>query len=891
MEHALRAGRRNVWWLACALLVANGLVLSAQEETAPDDEQWYQGKTIVDVTFEGLDAVSLNELTGITEQFIGEEFTDSRFLDLQRRLYALDYFQRVVPEAVRPPGGEDGVVIHFTVEERPTVREVRFEGNRNLRDRQLRDAVVLTEGDFVTQDKIRADEEAARGVYLERGFPDVEISGETVPVEDENRVDLVFTVEEGNQVTIREIRFSGNTFASDSTLRGTMESKEQSLFNRGRFQESQLEQDRQRIERYYRERGFVDAEVVEINREFERDEEEDQVFLDLTVFVEEGEQYTYGGVTFEGNSIFTDEELGERISLQEGDVLDLNQFESDFQQVADLYYQNGYIFNTINRNEVRDEENNVISYEVEIVERNRAHIENIIIRGNEKTKDYVIKRELPLEVGDVFSATRIRRGIRNLANLQYFSNITPETPQGSAEGLMDLILNVEEANTADIRFGVAFGGGTDFPVSAQVSWQDRNFLGRGQRIGVQGNFSPISQRVSLQFNEPWLFGEEWSGGADFTVSRNLNRNVRQDLLAPRFDAEDADAVPDPFTGEYVFSEDTTYNGTDYEEGDPFPVADPSGEQIAEYDLVTDYEQAGGVTAAIPEEYLMQYTEWGLSLGGNTGYRFPTQLGRVNVGTGLRTSLDYITYDPNLYRPFDAEVRDNFERWQFVNSWSLNSSLDTRDLIISPSSGYYLSQRVTFTGGFLFGVRHFIRTDSRGQFFQTLWDVPVFANWNLKMVLALNSEISFIFPQFYVPDEYADRPQPVATTSNLLFIDGMFNARGWDRRVDGEALWYNWLEFRMPLAERVIWWDQFVDAAALWQDRDSIGELGIENMLFSLGTGFRFVIPQFPIRIYLAKRFKITEAGDLEWQTGGLFNPNNEPGRGMEFVFSIGTELF
>jgi outer membrane protein insertion porin family len=881
---------RNLWWGVTVLLVLNTALVTAQETPAQDDGEWYQGETITDVTFEGLDTVSENELAGITEQYIGEEFSDSRFLDLQRRLYALDYFERVVPEAVRPPAGEDGVIINFTVEERPTVREVVFSGNRNVRDRPLRDAVVLTEGDFVTQARIRADEEAIREVYLERGFPDAEVSGEAVPVAGENLVDIEFSVDEGNQVTIREIRFSGNTFASDSTLRGTMQSKEQSLFNRGRFQESQLEQDRNRIERYYRERGFVDAEVVEINRDFERDEEEEQVFLTLTIFVDEGEQYTFGGVTFEGNTIFTDEELGERVTLDEGEVLDLNQFQSDFQAVADLYYQNGYIFNTINRSEVRDEDDNVISYEVEIVERGRAHIENIIIRGNEKTRDYVIERELPLEVGDVFSATRIRRGIRNLANLQYFSNITPETPQGSAEGLMDLIINVEEANTADIRFGVAFGGGTDFPVSAQVSWQDRNFLGRGQNIGVQGTFSPIDQRVSFRFNEPWLFGEEWSGGLDFTVSRTLNRNVRQDLLSPRFDAEDEDAVPDPYTGEYVFSEDTTYNGTDYEAGDPFPEADPSSSQIDDNNLVTDYEYAGGVTAAIPEEYLMQYTEWSMSLGANTGYRFPTQLGRVNLGTGLRTSLDYITYDQSLYRPFDAEVRENFERWQFINSWSLSSSLDTRDLIISPSSGYYLSQRATFTGGPLFGVRHFIRTDSKGQFFQTLWDIPVFSNWNWKMVLGLNSEISFIFPQFWVPEEYRDRPQPVATTSNLLFIDGMFNARGWDRRVDGEALWYNWLELRMPLAEQVIWWDQFFDAAAIWQDRDDLGELGVENMLFSFGTGFRFVIPQFPIRIYLARRFLI-EDGEVVWQTGGLFNPDNEPGRGMEFVFSIGTELF
>ncbi|MFP3959553.1 MAG: outer membrane protein assembly factor BamA [Spirochaetaceae bacterium] len=876
---------RQLWWPAGVLLV-----LLAWPVTAQEDGEWYQNEEIIDVTFEGLDSVAERDLEGIIDPFIGQEFTDSRFLDLQRRIYALDYFDRVVPEAVRPPNGQDGVVIHFVVEERPTVREVRFSGNRNVRDRPLRDAVVLSEGDFVSRSQLRSDEETVREELLERGFPDAEVSAETVPVEGENRVDLVFDVTEGSQVTIREIRFSGNTFASDSTLGGTMQSKEQSLFNRGRFQEAQLEQDRRRIERYYRERGFVDAEVVEVDREIERDEEEDRAYVTLTIYVEEGEQYRFGGIEFDGNSIFTDEELRERISLDEGDVLDLNRFDADFQQVADRYYQNGYIFNTIDRNEIRDEDAGEIRYEVEIVERNRAHIENIIIRGNEKTEDYVIERELPLEVGDVFSATRIRQGMRNLANLQYFSNVTPETPQGSAEGLMDLIINVEEGNTADIRFGVAFGGGTDFPVSAQLSWQDRNFLGRGQRIGVQGNFSPVDQRLSFEFSEPWLFGEQWSGGLDFTVSRSLNRNVRQDILSPRYDAEDEDAVPDPYTGEYVFSEDTTYDGEDYEAGDPFPDGPPSSSEIDDHDLVTDYEHAGGVTASIPEDYLMEYSEWSVSLGANTGYRFPTPLGRLSLGTGLRTSLDYITYDQNLYRPYDPEVRDNFERWQFVNSWSANASLDTRDLIISPSEGYYLSQRARFTGGPLLGVRHFIRTDTKGQYFHTLWDWPVFSNWNWKMVAGLNSELSFIFPQPWVPQDYRDRPQPVATTSNLLYIDGMFNARGWDRRVDGEALWYNWLEMRMPLAEQVIWWDQFFDAAALWQDRDDIGELGIDNTLFSFGTGFRFVIPQFPIRIYLARRFTV-EDGNVQWRTGSLFNPDNEPGRGMEFVFSIGTELF
>jgi len=875
---------RRVALALVLLLVVSPLIFSQTEN--PD---WYVNKPIAEVTFDGLKSVSRNELTAITDQYVGKKFTDSVFLELQRKLYALDYFEEIVPSA-RPAEGGEAVNLHFQVKERPTVRDVKFVGNKNLRTGELLDAVVLKSGDIVTKAKITADEEAIRNLYLEKGFPDVSVSGESVASDRENSVNVVFTITEGTQTTIREIRFSGNTFASDSTLRGVMDSKAQSIFNRGAYQESQLEKDKRAIEKYYRDRGYVDARVTDITKEFEHDAEANRTYVTLTVYINEGEQYTFGGMTFDGNSIFTDEQLADRVRLSAGDVLDMSRLEADYQRIADLYYENGYIFNTITREEVRNEDERSISYVVHIVERNRAHIESILIRGNTKTKDSVIKREIPLEVGDVFSATRIREGLQNLANLQYFSSITPETPQGSVEGLMDLIINVEEANTADIRFGVAFGGNSEFPVSGQIRWQDRNFLGRGETIGAETVFSPVNQHLAFNFKEPYLFGRRWSGALQLSVDRSKQTDMPQDILSPIFNGNEDNAVPDPYTGKYVFSSDQTsgtYDG--YSAGDPFP-GTPTQSDIDTYNLVTDYEYAGGDSAAIPSDNLMEYTEWNISLGGNTGYRWRTPVGQLGVGTSLKTSINYVNYDKTLYRPFDPVTRDNLGKWLFVNKWGLNASLDTRDLVYSPSNGYYLSQAVTFTGGFLLGTRHYIRTDSKAEGYLTLFDLPVFDNWNWKMVLAAQSSISFILPQFWVPQKYRDNPQPVAGTTDLLYIDGMFNARGWDRRTDGQALWYNWLELRMPLAERVIWFDQFFDAAALYKDRHDVGQLGIDNMLFSFGAGIRFVIPQFPIRLYLAKRFTVQD-GNVEWGTGGLFNPNNKPGKGLDFVFSIGTELF
>ena len=147
---------------------------------------------------------------------------------------------------------------------------------------------------------------------------------------------------------------------------------------------------------------------------------------------------------FDGNVIFTDEELFEQVRMEEGDILNKTKLEADFSRVADLYYDDGYIFNVISKEEQRNETDGRIAYRVKIIEQGRAHIENITVRGNDKTKDHVILRELPLEVGDIFSKKKIIEGMTNLYNLQYFGVVEPETPQGSADGLMDLIINVEE---------------------------------------------------------------------------------------------------------------------------------------------------------------------------------------------------------------------------------------------------------------------------------------------------------------------------------------------------------------------------------------------------------------------------------------------------------------
>lgn len=857
-------------------LIAIAIIFLLPGVLGAQDNEWFLDREIVDITFEDLENVRESDLTGVTEPFIGRTFTDSVFNDIQRRLFALDLFTDLIPEAVRP-ADDVGMILNFIVTERPTVSEVRFEGNRNFRATRLIDEIVLGVGDVLITSRLRSDTGALETFYQEQGYANATVEHELSDVDENNRQTVTFRIEEGARTTIDEVQFVGNTFASAGSLRRAIVTREQSIFNSGVFREGNLEEDRQAIQRWYAERGFVDAQVSETDREVIEDDDPLRTRLRITYFIEEGEQFTFDGFEFEGNVIFSDDQLLRGVRLQEGRILNAVQLQQDFDAILDVYREGGYLFNEIDLEERRDETGDSIGYTIRIVERGRARIENISVRGNERTRDHVILREVPLQEGDVFSLTRLRQGLQNLANTQFFTGVVHDIPEGSVPGLLDLVLTVEEAPTTDLTFGITFGGGGDFPVSGQIGWQDRNFRGLGQTFGLNVTASPGTQSLSLTFQERWFTGRPWSLGGDVTVTREVRPNEPQDVLSPF-------GVTDPFTGEYVFSEDQSSGAFDgYSAGDPFPGI-PTDQQIEDLNLVTDFEYAGG-RSGIPEDYLMTYEEWSVSTGANTSRRFTTPLGRLTLGTNGRIRVTFATYDDTLFRPADPILRDNLNQWRFVNSLGFNASLDNRDIIFNPSSGGLVRQELNFVGGPLGGNRHYIRTDTRAEHFFTLWDVPVSDSWNWKGVLGAHTSVGIQWPAFF----RWDGDDPFAPGPDRLFIDGQTVARGWPRQT-GEARWNNWIELRQPLAPQVVWFDTFLDAVALYDERADMLSTGRTDFLFTMGAGLRFTIPQFPIRLYLGKRFSYDNDG-IQWEPGDVFNNPDRPDSGLQFIFSLGTEFF
>ena len=848
------------------------------------DEDWYIGKPIKDFSFKGLETISPAELSPIVRPYIGKKFTLDLFWEIQNKLYALDYFESIESNAKPGDSEKNSVIVEFSVKERTTVEKIEIQGNNKIRASEILDKIVLKKGDMVSDTRIKDDEEAIKELYLGKGFTDIKVSGKSDVDKKTNRTNVIFEIVEGEQTTIKKINFSGNRFASESTLKGLMKTKAQSLFNNGVFQESKLQTDIQAIEDYYADHGYIDCKVVKVGREVKRDEKSGKRSMYLTLYIKEGEQYIYGGMTFEGNKIFSTKKLESLVRQQTGKILNKKKLNADFQRISDLYYENGYIENVIKLNEKRNEKTKAINYVVTIEEKDRAHIESIIFKGNKKTKDFVLYRELPFEVGDIFNKKKIIEGLRNIYNLQYFTTVNPETPQGSAAGLMDLVINVEETSTADINMGIQFSG-TDFPVSGTVKWSERNFLGRGQTVGVNLVASPVKQNISFNFIEPWMFGYRWLGGVNFSFQHSNMQNVLQDILPPVYsDTENSDAVPDPYDGHYVFSQDTTYpasGGTAYKAGAAFPGI-PTSADITDYNLKTDYQYAIQKGEKIPSQYKMNYNSYDISGGINTGYKYHTFLGWLGTSLGISSTLRFIHYDPSVYRPFDYNIRANLDRWSIVNKLDTNVYWDKRDYFLNPTNGFFLNQKVTFTGGFLLGDRHYIKTQSRADGYLTLFSIPVLENWNFKVVAAAHSALSLILPQFgnLFKTDFTD----------LLYIDGMNVARGWTSGYTpisyGKALWDNRFELRLPISEQFLWGVLFCDAASLWEEVQDMSSMKIDDFFFSIGTGLRFTIPQFPIRLYFSKGFQIKNGG-ISWKPGDLALGNFT----FDFVISLGGDNF
>lgn len=806
-----------------------------QEEPAGQEQDnasnlpdgWYQNKVISSIPFYGLKTITQDEMDGIFSSYVGKPFTDELYADILQKLYSLEYFSDIVTEVLPVDSSLKKILLTFTVVERPVVRRIIFMGNTSFRPGALLENITVKEGDIYNESVLAIDERNLRNFYLSKGYDTVTVS-RAVEENPDGSITVRFVINEGRPTVISKIMFEGNQLVTAKTLKRKMQLKEARFLSSGAFTESALVADRNAIRQYYVQQGYVDAVVENVIRNIDSESDPERNLLELTFVIREGERYTYGGTEIEGNHIFSSEELLSNIKIKPGDILNLSRVEEGFQAIADVYYENGYTSAIINQNEIRDTEQRSISYLITVVESDRSHVESIVIVGNEKTKEDVIKREFLFEEGDIFSKTKLMNTIRNLYNLRYFSTVVPQIDQGSEQNLIDVVVNLEEQSTASFQFGVTFSGVTDsdtFPLSAFVQWQDMNFLGLGLDVSAGITASTDIQSVTLGYTHNWFLGSPLS--VTFALSAaHRYLYTYQDSLYPIFDED--------YTNEWGIVPDPFHSREEYEDAD-----------------------------FIDDSYRMRYEQWYFSFSSSTGYRWYPVIAPLTLRGGIRFGVVKNLYDAQIYRPADPAIRARNDRWTWENSIWLRLSLDDRDISYDPSSGWFASEQVSYYGLFpVIETDYFLRSETKLEGYLTLLDLPVTDSWNLKFVLAGFSTLTVQVPV---------TNQAISETSKL-YIDGMFVGRGWTdiysrSSAKGNFMWSNSVEMRMPVIKGVLALDFFFDAVLMRKDLSMVKTSTLDDFYFSFGPGLRFSIPQFPLRLLFTNVFRVQD-GQVLWGEDG-----------------------
>lgn len=828
--------------------------VSAQEEL--------EGLIIEDIVFTGIEHADMEVFENIASEFEMKTFSQQLFAQIQDRLDAVDSVSYYYAAASRvPEDPEFAVILEFTITERPFVESVVFSGNEVYDDQELLDEIESAPGSFLQNAVVTSDRQKLQEFYLDHGYTSSMVESSVERNREANTAVVTFTIEEGRQSKIDRIEFVGNQSYSSNSLKRVLTSKEQSLFNKGDFSESNIQEDMQAVRQYYSERGYVDAQIsYETETSDESDETKELIILTFTI--QEGRQWRFGGLEVTGNTIFSDDQIMALITMDEGDPLNITELQNNIGRIADLYWNEGYIYNDIVPQEQRNPDSGIIEYELVITEKAQAYIEDIVIKGNERTEDHVLYRELTVEVGDIFSKASFIESVQNLYNTGIIASVDYNVLFGSEDGKIVLEFIVEESNRVDLQFGATFGGNDEFPVSGFLSWNDKNFAGRGQDLSVSLNVASSSQTLDFSFDESWLAGRRWNGGFNFSIGHNRYNSILTDELPVLFTDEqyfDGDAVPDPF------------------------------------DTVEQYEQALSDlgSRAVADEYLMEYEQWELSLGFNTGYTFHTDIGRFGVNGGLQFGLTNVDWDTNLYsRPFNPIVRNNYGQWDFSNKLNLSLSWDGRDLIENTTRGFLFQNSTIYAGGVLGGTRNYIRNNFGASGFLTLFELSDDELNPRNIVFSARTTISAVFPQFFTYEHgLGVRPQPIATQAEKLYIDGMTVARGYrDPTYNLEFLIDNIADITVPIAPNVLAGELFFSATGYKPNVEDALSIGLSDFIFSMGGGIKLTIPGFPIGLYLTKVFEFDENNQVIWQPGEIFR-GDDPSSGLNLVFAITYSLY
>lgn len=473
------------------------------------------GKRVGALEFLGLKRIEKDAVANKITLKIGQTVTDSSVRSDIQSLHAMGYFDEISVSA--DPIELDQVKLLYSFKERPVVSSIEFVGNERISSSDLKDVTKVKEWMILDINKVREDVNLLQKHYEEKGFYLAKIRHEIESVKD-GEVKLTFKINDYDKVKIKKISFLNNKAFSDSELKSVLaETKEGGLFSfltsSGNFKEAAFKTDLQRLTYYYLDKGYVkfryENPIVTIS--------DDKKWLYVSIYVEEGERYSMGELSFGGDLLYSLTELDQEVKLRKGSTFSITQRNADIQRLTEKYQDLGYAFvNVVPKMEIRDETKTVdIEYQFE--KGNLVYIGEINVLGNSKTHDKVIRRELRIEEGELYNGTRLRISRERVERLGYFAPgevVFNQVPRKGRDDVVDIDIQIKERSTGTITLGAGYGSIQGFFLQTQI--QEINLFGKGQTISFQAQYAADreTRTFNLGFTEPYFMDTRWSTGFD-----------------------------------------------------------------------------------------------------------------------------------------------------------------------------------------------------------------------------------------------------------------------------------------------------------------------------------------------------------------------------------------
>lgn len=447
---------------------------------------------------------------------------------------------------------QDGTVLIVDVVENPIINRLAFEGNRRIDDETLAAEIQLRPRIVYTRARVQNDVQRIITVYRRSGRFAATVEPKVILLP-ENRVDLVFEINEGEATGIKKIRFYGNKNFSDSQLLSEISTEETRWYNflsdSDTYDPDRLTFDRELLRKFYLSKGYADFRVVSAIAELTPDR--DGFFI--TFAVEEGQKYSFGAIDVKSEiKDVSPDALMAQVTTIEGETYNADKIEDTIQKITFELGKLGYAFVNVRPRIDRDRENLKISVTYEINKGPRVYVERINITGNVRTLDYVIRREMKLAEGDAFNTALLRLSQSRVRGLNFFEKVEVTQEEGTDADKTVINIDVQEKSTGELSVGAGFSTTED--VSADLQIRERNLLGRGQDLRFGVSVGSDSQTIDVGFTEPYFLNRDLSAGFDiFRTVRDYQDESGYDLERTGFSLRSGFPIKEKIRGDVFYS--------------------------------------------------------------------------------------------------------------------------------------------------------------------------------------------------------------------------------------------------------------------------------------------------------------------------------------------------